>query len=247
MISAQAARLSPAWALILLELFHQVLFVICAASSLLAVAQWFGWHPLPEWREGHPAGLFYNSMAQGEILALALLSFLVWGERGYIPLLVPGLILSDSRGAWAALVIGLLAHYTRRPLVVLIVILAGANYFLLNPNHGDLQRLIIWQAAWANLTFWGNGIGSFWNLYIGNPAWQPQYVHNDYLQTVFELGIYSVPIFCLLAYAATKYRARAWPIFISFLCMAAFSMPLHLPFVAAMGLVALGSILWSKA
>lgn len=240
MYSAQAIRSNPAWALTSLGVFHQVLFVICAASSLVSIVQWLGWHPFPEWNTLHPAGLFYNSMAQGEILALAILSFLVWRERWYIPLLIPGLILSNSRGALAALGLGLIAHWFRRPLVILIVTLAVTNWFLLHPNLGDLQRLIIWRAAWDNLTFWGNGLGSFWDLYMGNPAWHPEYVHNDYLQAVFELGIFSVPIFICLALAVVfDRRAQAWPVLIAFLFMGLFSMPIHMPFTAGIGLVAL--------
>lgn len=239
MLSAQGIKYRSApWALTSLRLFHIVLVVILGASSILAVAQRFGWSPVPQYSTV-PSGLFFNSMAHGEILALAILSFIVWREYLYAIPLLPGLYLSDSRGAYASLFIGLVAHVTRSWMLTAIVILVGVDYFLLNMNHGDLQRLLIWRAAATNLTLFGNGIGSFWDLWMGAPAWQPQYVHNDYLQAMFELGIFAIIPFAGIAWAATKSRARAWPVLIAFLFMATFSMPMHLPFALVIGLVAL--------
>lgn len=239
MLSAQGIKYRSApWALTSLCLFHIVLAGVLGASSMIAVGQYFGWSPVPQYSTV-PSGLFFNSMAHGEILALAILSFIVWGEYLYILPLLPGLYLSNSRGAYVALFIGLVAHCTRSWILTAIMILAGVDYFLLNMNQGDLQRLLIWRAAATNLTLFGNGFGSFWDLWMGAPAWQPQYVHNDYLQAMFELGIFCLPIFAGLAWAVTKTHARAWPVLVAFLFMATFSMPMHLPFALAIGLAAL--------
>lgn len=240
MLSAQGIKYRSApWALTSLQLFHIVLVVILGASSMIAIGQHLGWHPVPQWSMEVSSGLFFNPMAHGEILALAIISFIVWREYLYVLPLLPGLYLSDSRGAIASLIIGLVAHVTRSWILTVIILLAGMDYFLLNMNHGDIQRLLIWHAAATNLTLFGNGFGSFWDLWMGDPAWQPQYVHNDYLQAIFELGIFSAIPFAGLAWAVTKTHARAWPVLIAFLFMATFSMPMHLPFALTIGLVAL--------
>lgn len=216
--------------------------IACACSSFLSIAQALDWHPVPQWN-GTPSGFFFNSMAQGEILALAILALIA--ERVYWMsfLLLPGLWLSQSRGGWIALALGLIAVWVRRPLILLCLVLAATAYWTYHPSSSDYQRLLIWRAAWTHLTFWGNGFGSFWDLWIGNPAWWPIYVHNDYLQTVFELGIWSAIPFAFVAWIGGQTSSRYWPLFIAFLFMATFSMPLHIPFALTLWLLAIASII----
>jgi hypothetical protein len=236
MILAQRTITLPVlrWAMISLASF-------AILSSLLAIGQAFGWHPVPQWND-KPPGFFFNSVAQGEILALVVLICFV--ERIYwlaIPML-PGLWLSQSRGGIVALVFGLIAIWVRRPLILLILALAATIYWTHNPNSSDYQRLLIWHAAWTHLTFWGNGFGSFWDLWIGNPAWWPQYVHNDYLQTVFELGVWSIIPFAGLLWLVSHTQSRYWPVLVAGMFMATFSMPLHIPFALAILILASISI-----
>ena len=226
-------------AIALARFVYAPLLLLAFASSVLAIGQALGWHPIPEWNPSHPAGLLFNSTAQGAFLALAMMVLVVYDF--YWPwalVLAPGLYLAHSRGAIAAVAFGLLATYFRRPLWLLVVALAFTVAWSYAPDSSNAQRLAIWYAAATHLTFWGNGFGSFWTLWIGNPAWWPQYVHNDYLQTVFELGIWSLIPFTIVAWVASRTFARDWPIFITFLFIATFWMPLHAPSVAAIGLVA---------
>ena len=217
--------------------------LIGALSSALAVAQAaFGWYPFPVWASSHQPGLFFNPVHAGQ--TLAILALVLFTQRLYwlLPGLLPGLWLAHSRGGWAALAFGLLATYFRHPLWLLVLILAGAVVVTLHPSSSDTQRLLIWQAAWTHLAFWGNGFGSFMNLFIGNPAngiIHPEYVHNDYLQTVFEFGVWSIIPFALIGWATSRITARDWPVLVAFLFMACFSMPLHMPIVAALGAIAL--------
>lgn len=215
------------------------------ASTILAIAQASGYFPWPTFQD-RAAGLFYNPIAQGEFLALTIL--LLIPCRLYWPILplALGLWLSNSRGAWLALAFGLLAMF-RRPLWLLVFAMAAAVAFTAFPSPSDLERLRIWQAAWSNLTFWGNGLGSFWDLWLGPaPATHPEYAHNDYLQLVFELGVFALPIFAVVGLGMSRVQAPLWPIFTAFLFMATFSMPLHIPLVAALGAFILISVLvWS--
>lgn len=236
---------APRWAFVYLHYAYIPFVAFACASSALAMAQALGWHPVPEWNPANPAGFLFNSIAQGEFLALCVVVLVAFRYYWPILALAPGLYLAGSRGAWAALALGILATYFRKPLWLLILTLSFALYWSTNPGSSDLQRLIIWRAAWTHFTFWGNGFGSFWYLWIGNPAWWPQYAHNDYLQTVFELGVWAVIPFSILTWACSRTTAPQWPILITFLFMATFSMPLHIPVALALGAVALASTLES--
>lgn len=212
-------------------------------STAVAIAQAFGWHPVPEWIPEHPSGLLFNAVVQGAFLALGIITLVTYRVFWPILLLAPGLYLTDSRGSFGAVAFGLLAQYFRRPLWLLAIVLAIAVYISHNPNSSDLQRVRIWYAAATHLTFWGHGYGSFWYLWIGNPAWWPQYAHNDFLQAVFELGVWALIPFSFLGWAASRTRTHDWPILATFLFIGFFSMPLHMPEVAAFGALALVSTL----
>jgi hypothetical protein len=223
-------------AILLARFAYVLLLVLAFASSALAIGQALGWHPIPELNLIHQAGLFYNTTTQGAFLALAmmiLITYDFWWPWALA--LAPGLWLANSRGSFAAIAFGILATCFRRPLWLLVVALAFTVGWSYNPDASNAQRLAIWYAAATHLTFWGNGFGSFWNLWIGNPAWWPQYVHNDYLQTVFEFGVWSVIPFGIVAWATNQTSALDWPVFVTFLFIATFSMPLHMPAVAAIG------------
>ena len=222
---------------------YTVLVSFTAVSSLLAIGQALGWHPVPEWNQVHQAGLLFNTTTQGAAIALSVITLLTYRLYWPLPIFLPGLYLAHSRGAVAAIAFGLLATWFRRPLWLLVLTLALGVALSLHPSSSDTQRLAIWYAAATHLTFWGNGFGSFWYLWIANPAWWPQYVHNDYLQTVFELGVWSVIPFGVIGWAVFRTHAIDWPILVTFLFIACFSMPLHMPLIAAFGGAALLSTL----
>jgi hypothetical protein len=182
-------------------------------------------------------------MAQGEILALTVVMLIANRLWLFLPAMAPGLWLAHSRGAWAALALGLIATRFRRPLWLLAGALALGIVYSVSPSPSDLQRLQIWRGAYRYLTFWGNGFDTFQYLWIGNPVWHPEYAHNDYLQTVFEFGVWSIIPFSVLAFAVSLRTARDWPVLIAFLFMACFSMPVHMPMTLILGGFALATIL----
>lgn len=231
------------WAPTSLREIYIALACVGALSSALAVAQWgLGWFPFPVWSHGPAmAGLLYNPIHQGQTLALMIVVLAVHRLWWFIPPLLPGLLLSHSRGAWLALAFGLIATRFRYPLVFLILALAVGVLYTSQINPSDSQRLAIWHAAWINLTFWGNGFGSFNALYMGSfeHLIHPEYAHNDYLQTVFEFGVWSVVPFGVVAWAASRTTTRDWPTLVTFLFVACFSMPLHMPIMAGLFALAL--------
>ena len=237
----------PRWAFVSLRDLYITFGLVATLSSALAIAQAvFGWYPFPVWQVGQAPGLFFNPTHASQTAAIVIVSLVVTKVYWLIPGAIPGLYLAHSRGGWLALAIGLIATRLRQPIWFVVVALAFGVIFTYHPNSSDTQRLAIWHAAWINLTFWGNGFGSFQALYMGDPTCcvvHPEYVHNDYLQTVFEFGVWSVIPFGIVGYAVSRTSAKAWPILICFLFMAGFSMPLHMPVVAAVGALALSSIL----
>lgn len=214
-------------------------------SSLLAVLQYFGVETVAT-ATGTPAGLYVNSVQQGTVLALiavALISERMW--LWMFPLL-PGVALTQSRGAIIILAVGLLGCFVRRLWMFGIVAAAGAFYLLSPLSSSDAQRMFIWRATWDNLTWFGWGPGVFYTIVLpqnGVFSLYPEYVHNDALQLAFEYGAGAVLAYFIVGYALWRADAREWPIVLSFVVAGCYSMPLFMPIASFLGLVAVGRIL----
>jgi hypothetical protein len=192
-----------------------------------------------------PAGLFLSRNALGEVAACAL----VWTvARGTWALVLPPLLLvllSGSRGALLACGVGFLflvrSWWQRLAVVALVLAAAGAWTYLRDPALASiLLRFEIWQVAASNLTIFGWGLETFAMLVP-----QYEFVHNDPLQLIFELGmgaVFAIPIFVCVA----QHRS---PESIAFLALAAascVSFPLHHPLGAALMAVLSGLVLGDR-
>lgn len=210
-------------------------------SSAVAVAQAFGFQLLP----GN-GGLYLNSMAQGEILALLATALVTERMIWQAMLLAPGIALSHSRGAWLALGVGLLALHVRSKWLLAIVAAAGvAFWFASSPS--DVLRLWVWTAAYNELSFFGNGVGSFASQLYSNgvtPVY-PEYVHNDALQLVYEYGIAAAAPIFIFAFALSRTKEREWPVALSFVVMGFYSFPLFMAVTSFMGLLVAGRLVRS--
>lgn len=228
------------WATVCVRYVYMILAIVCTTSSLLGIVQALGYHPIAQW-VGNP-GLFYNTVAQGTILALMIVALVAHNLPSFIPALLPGLYLAHSRAGWIALAFGLVAYLLRKPLVLVALAWAVCMLYTWAPNSSDIERLLIWRVAIEHLTFWGNGSSSFDQLHIADHL-DPGYAHNDYLQTVFEYGVWSVVPFIVVGWIALQREDQDWPTLMTFLFLAAFSMPIHMPLAAILGALALVSIL----
>jgi len=219
-----------------------------AVSTAVAVAQYFGlsWPPTTS---GNYPGLYVNSVQQGAVLALivvALVSERMWFWA--LPLL-PGLYLANSRGAFLALAVGLLACHVRRLWVFGILAAAGV-FFLLSPlSSSDGQRMFIWRTTWDNLTWFGYGPGMFYTLLMqqGENAFYPEHAHNDALQLVFEYGIAAVLPLAVFVFALSQTNAREWPVIVAFVTAGCYSMALYMPVASFLALACVGRILRDHA
>lgn len=218
-----------------------------AVSSMLAVLQHFGWHAIPQMAQA-PAGIYVNGVQQGTTLALIVVALV--SERMWVwalPLL-PGIVLAQSRGAWIALAVGLLACGVRRLWVLGAVAVTGTFYLLLPLSGSDAQRLMIWQFAWENLVWFGWGPGIFYTValpYNGSFSLYPEYAHNDALQFAFEYGIGALLPCVVVCAALWRTDAKEWPIVLAFVVAGCYSMPLFMPVASFLALAAVGRILRS--
>lgn len=220
-----------------------------AVSSLIAVLQAFGVETVP-YITPAPAGLYVNSVAQG--LTLSLIAVALVSERMWIwlPALLPGIVLSASRGAWVALVVGLAAAYgVRRVWILGAVAVLGVFMLTRAPSPSDSERLYIWGAVLHNLTWlgWGPGAFSSWLLWYGNISFYPEYAHNDALQLIFEYGMgAALPLgatCCILA----QTRGREWPVVAAFVTAGCYSMPLWVPVASFLACVVAGRAVRDRA
>lgn len=198
-------------------------------SSVVCVAQWFGWNALPQ--HPGPAGLFYNREILAEFAAPVVLWGLLrrrWALAGVTA--IPPL-LAESRVAALAVAVGLLFAWRARwsvkiPVAITVGLIGVVSVIFLGLAKFDSagQRIVLWGAAWLSMTFQGRGMGWF-------EAAHPfeLYAHSEFLQAIVELGVGSVlflgvlPVIIWLGHGTRVERA-----IISALCVElAVSFPLH--------------------
>jgi O-antigen ligase len=148
-------------------------------------------------------------VAIGLLLALGLASVARrWRDRAAAlapcVVLVPALLLTSSRGAWVALVVGLLALVVLRggrvrgPVVGLVVAAAlatAAAVAVVTRGGGSLveNRLRYWDVAWADYVdhpLLGSGAGTFGDYWLSSGAGPgfTRTAHSLYVQSLAELG-----------------------------------------------------------
>lgn len=219
-----------------------------AVSSAVAVAQYFGMNVVGvAYNEAtRLPGLYVNPVQQGTVLALLIVALLSERMWFWVLPLLPGFFLANSRGAFLALVIGVLGLYVRRLWLFAIIGVAGLSYYMLTPLSGsDAERFAIWSAAWANLTWFGWGPGSFYTLVLNDNThvWFPEYAHNDALQLMFEYGVGAALPSLVFGFAICRTETREWPVVLAFLVAGCYSMPLYMPLASFIALVAVGRVL----
>lgn len=204
----------------------------CCLSSALALAQHFNLIRLLQ-LSTESAGLFYNHVVAGQTLAIALVAAFALGLWRYLPLLLPGIYLSGSRGAWIVVAFGVAFTFFRSQKLLALAILLGLFAVTLSSSTHDAERMLIWKTAFLNLSLFGKGIGSFAISYMwdGSRLFYPENAHNDALQLLFEFGIGALLLFLLGHFAL--YEARyEWPIIASAIFLGFFAFPLFVPVTA---------------
>ena len=141
-------------------------------------------------RDGHPAGQMMNQNEASAFYAYCLPAVLSWPRAVFAPVILVGLLQSDSFGGpvAAAAGLGLWAVLTRRApwwLVLACAAAALSAYSLIDkPEVGT--RLGLWQGAWDAWRSHPAGMGlGRWPTVAGKFHSGP---HNEYLRLLVELG-----------------------------------------------------------
>lgn len=221
----------------LLGPFWKGLALGCGVSSVVAVAQWFGWDGVANLDWAKWAGLFYNNAVAGAVAAVTLGGCLTYRLWRYVALPIPLLLLSQSRGAWAALfctwAICIYRSFGGVEKIIFSLVIAIALGFGIYLFHGasDSIRLTIWGELLHRLSFFGAGIGSSANIYFFTPSqlFHIEHAHNDYLNLLYEYGVGALPLFLLAALLVEQTNAYAWPAYICSLILACYYWPLESP------------------
>lgn len=219
-------------------------------SSGVAIAQALGFAPVAT-GSAHPSGLLYNSTVLGTASALTIIALFSHEQFRWVPGLLPGLFLSHSRGALLIIAAVFLTNLIR-PRWVFALCVIGFAVVTAAPSPSDIQRLMLWGLALRNLDFLGHGIGSVASLAYYNPTdfyihaagfFQAGYIHNDYLQLWFELGVGALGIYFIYAVALTRIDSPLWSTFFGFAILGLFYFPLYCPLTAFIGCVAAGRLI----
>lgn len=212
-----------------------------SVSTVVSVAQGLDYSPVESIGPFVSAGLFFNPALLGVISGLVLVALATERLWWYMPPLAINLILSGSRGGLVILALGICAIYSRWLAVTAMIV--GGLAFTIFLDPADSQRLQIWGVTLNALTLWGQGIGSFADLYyVHGPKEmliRPEYVHNDPLQLVYELGIAAAIPITIFTLALVVAR-RNFPIMFAFCACALFFFPLYTPLTAFIGCMVAG-------
>jgi O-antigen ligase len=184
-----------------------------ALAGAVMLSAWALWQALGGARG---QALFETPATLAAVLNLVLLPGLVWvafqkNDRFIVPMLaalVVGLLCAQSRGGWlgfgagalAALVLARRAGFSVRPAILwtLSTLMAGGLALCVHSMGSVEARLGLYEVALRSMAspLWGTGYLSFYYHLEPLKAQIPDYaagftyfVHNDYLQTLLELGV----------------------------------------------------------
>ncbi len=221
-------------------------------SSLLCIPQVLGFDWIIEYIPCRPSGLMFNPVILGEGCALTILLLIPYRLWGLVALLVPGLVLSQSRAGLLALAVGLVLGWCRPSQSTLYSAACPLTWVaLVAHDTADDFRWMVWRVLFHFLTFWGHGAGSIEAVLIkfNGVLYAPAYAHNEFLDLAYQFGIGAIPAFLILLTPGTAVRSNAWPCYMGFLICSLISFPLHCPPLAFTGLLVAGHLSrdWSFA
>ena len=233
-----------------LDDMYRGLAVGLAISTVVAIFQVLGYHPVQVYWDGIYPGLFFNTTLSGALCTLAILGLIEYGRWWYIPPVALGLIISNSRGAYLVLATSLVAKWNRWAALLMLAVSATIFIHLAGPTgphaESDAQRLQIWQVAWNGLRWLGWSAGGFSDIYyydiVRKSAVYPEFVHNDYLQLAFDFGIGAVFPILLFGIALVQSLRPDWIVLFAIALFGTFWFPLQAPLTAFIAFVVAGHL-----
>lgn len=220
--------------------------ILNSAATILQVLGWAEFQQVAP-----PGGLFMNKNVGAELSALVLVG--VVSERIWwaIPGILPSIYFPWARGsllAIAVVAVGYVGARFPKTITMVVMLCCGIialRFIILNDSSID-QRVGIWLDTINGLSFWGNGIGSFYSkyplfaVYTDTLKERPDHAHNDLLEIVYELGVGAV---FAVAFLWSVFRVKApteRAIILAFCVISCFGFPLYMPATAAIFFFASG-------
>lgn len=209
-------------------------------SVIISILQWQGFNLGIYVLSKSYAGLFINPNIYSEISAILLISCIVLKLWYWIPITIPGLLFTQSRAAYLALIIGLLIaiwKYNKYIAIslVLLVGLFGLYFYWGKFSLISIQeRLDMWADTIQGFKIFGNGVGSYealfpyYSTHINTELARPRYAHNDLLQIIFEFGIGSI-LFLMVLINVFRSNKPETAILLTVCVISIFTYPLHIP------------------
>lgn len=210
-----------------------------SVSSIIAVLQYFEIE-LFIYSTSKVSGLFINSNIYAEISGMLLILILIYKLWWFVPITIPGLLVSSRAVMLGLIIVGLLKIYNKSKLAAFataMILSVIASFFDFDMSS-VYQRLDIWKDTLSGLTLLGHGIGSFvyvfpeYNKHLDAMS-LAEYAHNDLLQLVFELGIGSVFLIFIISYLL-RVDNELKQALTFFIVIGIFGFPLHTPITAFM-------------
>lgn len=199
-----------------------------------------------------PYGFLGNPNVFGIACAVGLAVVLSYRYWLVAPLLLVGVGYSASRtaffGAGVALFLSLFRRFPATAICLFLLSALGA--VLISDGRGGsfVARLGIWQDTLNHLTLWGSGLGTFADAYASWPQRTApamvfaSHAYNDALELIFELGVFSIPLFIYLILVLEAPAPEPRIIALTFLACSLTFFPLHVPSLGIAFTFALGQL-----
>lgn len=233
-----------------------------AVNSAFCIAQRFGFDMSSGLvlvrDQGMVAGLFYEKDRLAAVTALVAIGVIALRMNVWLLLtLMPSLLLTNSRGAYVALAVGVMAANRRAKQLFIVAAILGVSLVVLLPvfhvlGPSDRERLAMWSDTVLALDITGHGLGSFREDFIrfahafDFSYWQsrPEHPHNEWLWLVFEGGLPGLGL--ALCFAASLWRAGKLyaerGILAGLFVLSLVAMPLHDPATFIVGACVAGAL-----
>lgn len=215
-----------------------------AIAAVVALAQWMGWEALPQ--VAPPAGTFLNKNVMAEAAMLAFITAMLSGRaRVWCYLFLAVVFATYCRAAYGGIILVAAAVFYRKQFhfaaVLVISMLAVLALAHLEGSGSGTERLQFWQMAMQSSELFGNGVGSFAS---DHPAIGK--VHNEMIQSLYEFGIFALPLWGALFYVLKDGPANAteleWYVLAAIVGVSFLAFPFQLPLTVLAAGAAVGRL-----
>lgn len=236
-----------------LERLLRVMAIGVAVTFPLVLLQVVGYVGVPQ--TAPPAGLFLNQNVLAESAAVLLIAMAYTRQWFLAALLLAIVIMAREKASFVGLAIATIVYLFYRMRMTAYALMFACAVFtgMMISTGSAIDRLDIWQDTLRGVTFFGNGIGSFYAVFPAEAVHtnvievRPEQAHNEYLHALFELGVPGLALCLALACQALRGSLELERLMLVFiLAVSIFAFPLHMPFTAFVAALVAGRLCSSQ-